>query len=98
MGLHNFSYWMSHLFEQLLLGYTSAIGFFVFPLMFMGVIGYVYLKNQSVTAGAVVILLIVTVFGGSLAKVPELVILLWIMVSLALTSLLLVWLSKRRQS
>jgi len=94
--MHNFTYWSEHLIEQSMLGYTTALGFFVWPIIFTAIIGYVYLKNQSVVAAAVVILIFVAAFGDSLADVPTLYIFLHVLVALIITGLFLVFFTKIR--
>jgi hypothetical protein len=78
-------------------GYSTVFGIFLWPLLFMGVIGYVYLKQQSFVAAAIAVMIIVSVFGNILMGVTEVVILLYLFVSLAMTGLLLVFIGKRRQ-
>lgn len=97
MPLHNFTYWHQHLFELSMQGYTTVLGVFVWPLIFMGVIGYVYLKQQSYVAAAVATLVIISTFGNYLIGVDELMILLYLFVALAMTGLILIFLSKKRE-
>lgn len=78
-------------------GYVTVFGVFLWPLLFMAVIGYVYLKQQSFVAAAVATMIIVSVFGNYLMGINELMIVLYLFVSLSLTALLLVFISKRRQ-
>jgi hypothetical protein len=47
-------------------GYVIALGFLFWPLVFTGVIGYVYLKQQSLVAAVAVILIIFAVFSNAL--------------------------------
>ena len=84
-------------FDQIMLGYETVFGLLLWPLLFMSVIGYVYLKQQSLVAAAVATMIIISVFGNLLVGVDELIIVLYLFVSLALTGLLLVFIGKRRQ-
>jgi hypothetical protein len=82
--------------EQIMLGYQTALGFFVWPLIFSAVIGYVYLKQQSFVAAAVAAMIIISAFGNYLMHMETWVIIMYILVSLAITGLVLIFLSKRR--
>ena len=95
--LHNWTYWTNNFFDQIMLGYETVFGLLLWPLLFMSVIGYVYLKQQSLVAAAVATMIIISVFGNLLVGVDELIIVLYLFVSLALTGLLLVFIGKRRQ-
>ena len=96
--MHNFSYWMENLFTQLTQGYTIALGVLFWPVVFTGVIAYVYLKQQSYVAGAVAALLLLALFSNYMAGVEIWVSLIYILVSLAFTGLILIFLSKRRMA
>jgi len=93
---HNFTYIRENLVSWSLQGYESALGFLFFPLIFTGVIGYVYLKNQSVVILGVAILIIFAAFGNSLINVDAWVTAMQIILALIITALLLFWVSKRR--
>ena len=77
-------------------GYETALGVLLWPLLFSGVIGYVYLKQQSYTAGAVAAMIIISVFGNYLLAVPGFMIFIYLFVSLTITALILVFISRRR--
>jgi hypothetical protein len=94
--MYNFSYWQQHFFELAMQGYETVLGVFLWPLLFMGVIGYIYLKQQSLVAASIVILIFICAFGNVFFGVDELMILLYLFVSLTFTGLLLVFLTKRR--
>ena len=49
--------------DWMLTGYRNILGDWVYPLIFMGIVGYVYCINRSATSAAVAICLIFTVFG-----------------------------------
>jgi len=97
MNMSNFTYWQENLLSQIMLGYETALGFFVWPLLFIAVIGYVYLKQQSFVAAAVAAMTIFAVFGNYLIGVQTFVNLMYILVALAVTALFLIFLTKRRQ-
>jgi heme A synthase len=96
--MHNFSYIAQHFMEWSTLGYTTLLGGAVFwSIMFMGIAGYIYLKNQSVVAFAVIILILLAAFGNTLAGVEALMTLLHIFIALIFTGLLLLFISKYRK-
>jgi hypothetical protein len=78
-------------------GYTTALGFFVWPIIFIGVITYVYLKNQSVVAASIAILIIVTAFSDTFIDVPALYTFLHVLVALIIAGLFLVFFTKMRR-
>lgn len=92
----NWTYWMENLTEQAMLGYTNILGFLVYPILFCFIIGYVYLKNQSITIAVLVILTFFAAFGNLLVGVSHWYNLMYILVSLAVTALFLVFLTKNR--
>lgn len=92
----NWTYWMENLTRQAMLGYTNILGFFIYPAIFCFIIGYVYLKNQSVTVAVLVILIIFAVFGNLMIGVSHWYNMMYILVSLAVTMLFLVFLTKNR--
>lgn len=94
--MHNFSYWMENLMDLSMQGYETALGVLVWPIIFSGVIGYVYLKQQSFVAAAVAAMILICVFGNYLMDVESWVSLMYILSSLAFTGLFLMFLSKRR--
>lgn len=82
--------------EQIMLGYETALGVFVWPLLFMGVIGYVYLKQRSYVAAAVVTMIIISVFGNYMTGMETWVSIMYVLVALAITALFLIFLTRRR--
>lgn len=96
LGMHNFTYWINNFWSQVMYGYNMVLGAFVWPIMFGGVIGYIYLKNQSFVSAAVGILIVVAAFSNAWIGMDILVNILFILVALALTGLLLLFLAKRR--
>jgi len=77
-------------------GYNAVLGFFVWPLIFTAVIGYVYLKQQSFVVAAVAAMIIIAAFGNYIANMDIWLSILYILVALAITGLFLMFLSKRR--
>lgn len=78
---HNFTYIMQNFIEWSTGPYITAIGFFFWPLVFTGLIGYVYLKNQSLVIAAAGILMIMAVFGNALIGVQPFLNFLYIAVA-----------------
>jgi hypothetical protein len=76
-------------------GYVSAIGVFVWPVIFAAIIGYIYLKNQSLTIAAVAALMIIAVFGNALMGVDAFINFLYIAVSLIVTGVVLLFIIRR---
>jgi len=95
--MHNWSYWHENLLQQALLGYTEVLGFFVYPIMFSAIIGYIYMKNQSAVAGAVAILIIFASFGNVFLGVDPWYSLMQILVALSVTALILMFITKYRR-
>jgi len=58
---------MQNLVEWSTHGYVMALGFFFWPLVFTGIIGYVYLKQQSLVAAAMAILILFAAFFNAIA-------------------------------
>ena len=82
-------------------GYTTALGFLVYPLIFTGIIGYIYIKQQSIISAVVVILLLIGAFGTALVQyytgVESWISAMAIFVGLGLASLFVLWLTKSRR-
>lgn len=95
--LHNFTYISENLVSWSLQGYTTVLGFFFMPLMMCIIAGYVYLNQRSYVAAAVTILLLFSVFGEMMIGVETFAILMHIVVSLIITALLLIFLTKVRR-
>ena len=99
--MNNFTYIMENFMNWSMQGYTNVLGVsvgggFVWAFIFSIVIGYVYIKNQSVVAAAVAALIIFTVFADALLDIPEFVMVIHITVALIFTMLLLIFISKYR--
>jgi len=96
MNMSNWTYWQENLMSQIMLGYETALGIFVWPLIFMAVIGYVYLKQQSFVAAAIAAMILIAVLGNHIVGIELFNSIMFIFVSLAITGLLLIFLSRRR--
>ena len=94
--MHNFTYWAGHLMEQSMLGYEQVLGVFVWPLIFCGVVGYVYVKQQSLVAAAVVTLVLFSAFGNYMLGIPIFNNLMYIVTAVIITVLFLVFVTKWR--
>lgn len=95
----NFTYWQQHLIEFSIRGYVRSIGFFFWPMLFAGVIAYIYIKNQSAVSAAAGILIIFSCFvtSGVLLAIPSFVLLMQGVVILAISGLVTYFFVKRRQ-
>ena len=84
--------------EWTMQGYTVALGYFVFPVIFSGIIGYIFLKNSSAMSAAIAIIIIFTTLSmtGWIAGVPLLALFFQVVVALAITGLVLYMLTRRR--
>ena len=95
--MHNFTYWMENFVSHSMLGYTEILGFLVYPLIFVAIIGYVYMKNQSFTALAVTILILLVAFNNVVAEIPLLYTFLYLTVSLIVTGIFLAFFTRIRR-
>lgn len=95
----NFSYWQQHLIDFMTMPFTRIVGFFFWPIVFSGLIAYIYVKNKSAVSAAVAILIICGGFMGSgvFMEVPGVVMFFQLIVSLAIAGLVVVFLMRRRQ-
>jgi len=75
--------------------YIGIFGVFTYPLIFCGVIGYVYMKQQSVIAAAVVTLILFAAFD-LVAGVEIFVMVMHIFVAIAVGALFLLFFSRWR--
>jgi len=95
--MHNWTYITQHLYEWSMQGYNTTLGFLFYPIFFSGIIIYVYLKYESYTMLAAIVLILVAAFWNVLAKIPLFVTFLHITTAMIITGLLLYFISKRRQ-
>ena len=94
---HNYTWIMQHFFTYGTQAYTNIIGFFFWPWIFTVIGGYVYLKNQSVVAYAVFMLIIFAAFGNTFVNVELWVTFVQITFSLAIMGLFLIFFTKIRR-
>ena len=96
--MNNWSYIMENFWTWSLQGYTNTVGFFFWPIVFSTIIGYIYLKNQSVIAATAAILLLLAAFASSgvFIHVSVFVMLLQIIVALSCTGLVVLFVSRWR--
>ena len=94
--LLNYTNWRTNLVDKMTLGYITALGFFFWPTFFSVIIVYMYLKHRSLVIAAAVILVIFAAFGNALAQVDIWVNFMYILVSLIVTFLILLFIIKRR--
>jgi len=94
--LHNFTWIQQHFVEWTMSGYTMVLGVFVWPLIFTGIIGYVYLKNQSLVIAVAAILMIMAVFGNALVGVDVWINLLYVFSAIVIAVLFLIFFVRRR--
>jgi len=95
--LHNWTYISQNLVEWSLQPYITAMGFLFWPTMFSAVIGYVYLRNQSLVSAAIISLILFGVFGNLLMNVDLWISTMQILISLIITGLVLVFLTRMRR-
>jgi hypothetical protein len=77
-------------------GYTTVLGVFVWPIIFTAILGYVYLKNQSLIVVVAAILMIMAVFGNALVGVDVWINMLYVFTALIVASLFLIFFVRRR--
>lgn len=96
MAIENWTFWSENLMDLSMQGYTDTLGVFVWPLIFTAIIGYVYLKNQSVVTAAAAVLILFGAFINTISGVDPWATLMMILICLAITGLLLYFIIKRR--
>jgi len=79
-------------------GYTDVVGYFFWPIILSAIIGYIYLKNQSAVVASIAILLFLSAFAftGIFAHLSAFVMILQLIVTLAFTGLVVLFVSKWR--
>ena len=96
--MNNITYIMENFWTWSLQGYIDVFGFFFWPIIFSGIIGYIYLKSQSVISATIVILLLCGAFAttGIFTNVSAFIMILQLIVTLACVSLVVMFVSKWR--
>ena len=96
--MNNITYIMENFWAWSTQGYIDTVGYFFWPIMLSAAIGYIYLKNQSVIAAVVAILLFLAAFGSSgiFIHLSPFVMILQLIVTISLTGLVVLFLSRWR--
>ena len=76
--------------------YTGILGSFFYPVIFCGIIGYVYMKQQSVIAASVATLILFGAFD-IVTQVPMFVMIMHILVTIAVGALFLLFFARWRK-
>jgi len=89
---------MENFWTWSLQGYINIVGFFFWPIILASIIGYIYLKNQSIVAASIAILIFIGAFASTniFIHVSSFVMILQIIVALAFTGLVVIFLTKWR--
>jgi len=96
--MHNITYISQHFLDWSLQGYTMLIGGSIFwSVFFVSISVYIYLKQQSVIAWTVAILIILAAFGDALVGSGGLMTLIHISIALSMTGLFLTFFTKYRR-
>lgn len=77
-------------------GYTTVLGVFVWPIIFTGILGYIYLKNQSLVVVVAGILMVMAVFGNALMGVDAWINMLYVFTAMVVAALFLFFFVRRR--
>lgn len=77
--------------------YTNILMGFTYPLIFCGIIGYVYLKQQSVIAAAVATLILFGAFDMAVLGADMFVMVMHILVTIAIGALFLMFFTRWRK-
>jgi len=77
--------------------YVTIFGVFTYPLIFCGIIGYVYMKQQSVIAAAVATLILFAAFNTLVLGAGIFVTIMHILVTIAIGALFLLFFSRWRK-
>jgi len=75
--------------------YINILNAFTYPLIFCGIIGYVYMKQQSVIAAAITTLILFAAFD-IVTQVPAFVMIMHILVTISIGALFLLLFSRWR--
>ena len=77
--------------------YIGILGVFTYPLIFCGIIGYVYMKQQSVIAAAVATLILFAAFDTLILRTGVFVTIMHILVTIAVGALFLMFFTRWRK-
>jgi len=88
--------------EWMMSGYDQIFGHWTYPLIFLGIIGYVYCINRSAISAAAAICITFTVFGATAIfrypDTPEFSLLGWIIVIVSFAGLFTLLFTMRQRS
>jgi heme A synthase len=96
----NFTNWTDNFMEYSMEGYTNLfpdLGFIVWAIIFTSIIAYVYLKNESFVAAAAAALILFATFTNFMVGVDIWYTFMHVLVALAVTGLVLVFITKVRR-
>ena len=83
--------------EYSMQAYVGILGVFTYPLIFCGVIGYVYMKQQSVVAAAIATLVLFSAFDIVVLGAGIFVTVMHILVTIAIGALFLMFFTRWRK-
>jgi hypothetical protein len=97
--MHNFTYVIEHLWDWSTTPYEIAVGFLFYPILFSGILGYLYLKTESALVLTVGILLLIGGYAttGIYADVQPWVLFLQIVATLSTIGLIILFVSRWRR-
>lgn len=80
-------------------GYETALGFYFIPLVFSGIIGYLYIKTESVTVASVAGIILIGTYSASglYADVQAWVLFIQIIVTISTVGLIILFVSRWRR-
>jgi len=95
----NFTYIQQNLIPMMIWGYERVLGHFLWAFIFSAIIGYVVVKNKSVTAGAVAILFVFGAFGATsvFLQMSAFTMFMQLLFALSITGLVVVYFMRRRR-
>ena len=85
------------IFDYSMQAYVGIFGVFTYPLLFCGIIGYVYMKQQSVVAAAIATLVLFVAFDAVVLGAGIFVTVMHIFVTIAIGALFLLFFSRWRK-
>lgn len=94
----NFTEFKGDIISFSIQGYINILGFFFWPVLFTGIIAYIYLKNQSAVAAVVGVIIIFAGFAGEgiFMNVPVVVMFYQAITALVIAGLFVMIFTRRR--
>lgn len=83
--------------EYSMSAYTNILFGFTYPIIFCGIIGYVYMKQQSVIAASIVTLILFAAFDVLILRSDMFVLIMHIFVTIAIGALFLLLFTRLRR-